>query len=183
MEEVASQAGAAAAELASGTNQFVVFRLGENEFAVAIDQVQEILVLGRVTIIPKVPEFIEGVINVRGRIVPVLNLCKRLGIPGRPWDAETRIIVVAVAEQIVGMIVDMVTEVVRIPHATIEPPPPLITTVSPTFLVGIGKLESRILVILNLDRVLNPEELLELSVARAALAPSHDEARGARAHV
>ena len=174
MEQVTSQGGARPAEGMGVANQFVVFRLGDNEFAVPIEQVQEILVLGRLTRVPKLPEFIEGIINVRGRIVPVVNLCKRFDIQGRPWDLETRIIVVEVAEQTIGMIVDMVTEVAKIPLTAVEPPPPLITTVSPKFLTGIGKLENRILVILDLERVLSPAELLEVSAPGGVAAASRE---------
>ncbi len=165
-----------AVEEKSATNQFVVFTLGDNEFAVPIEQVQEILVLGRLTKVPKVPGVIEGVINVRGKIIPVVNLCRRFEIQGRPWDLETRIIVVEVADQTIGMIVDMVTEVAKIPLEAIELPPPLITIVSPKFLTGVGKLGSRILVILNLERVLSPEELLELGATKGVRAESREAA-------
>ena len=143
-------------------SQFVVFKLGENEFAVTIQQVQEILALGTLARVPKVPDFIEGIVNVRGKIIPVLNLARRLGLPGRSRDQDTRIIVVEVAEQTVGMIVDIVTEVIKFPASAVEPPPLLITTVSPKFVTGVGKLEKRILVILNLDRLLSPEEMAEM---------------------
>lgn len=162
MNAATVQAEAPAAERRTGTGQFVAFRLGDSEFGAAIDQVREILVFGRSTVVPKVPEFIEGVINVRGKVIPVLNLAKRFGIPGRPPGPETRVVVVEAAEQVVGMVVDSVTEVIKVPFDAIEPPPPLIAAISARFLHGIAKLEDRILVILNLDRVLSPEELLEL---------------------
>ncbi len=174
MEHATSQTGTHAAAPTGAVGQFVVFRLGDNEFAVAIEQVQEILVLGPLARVPKTPRFIEGVINVRGKIIPVLNLSKRLEIPGRDRDQDTRIVVAEVAEQTVGMIVDMVTEVVKLPLSGIEPPPPLITTVSPRFVTGVGKLEGRIMVILNLDRLLSAEEMVELAAPTAPLAGSRD---------
>ena len=157
-------------------NQFVVFKLGGNEFAVAIEQVQEILVLGPVARVPKTPGFIEGIINVRGKIIPVLNLRKRLEIAGAARDQDARIIVAEVDEQTVGMIVDLVTEVVKLPVSGLEPPPPLITTVSPRFVTSVGKLDGRILVILNLDRILSPEEMSELSATTGARAGRHESA-------
>jgi len=157
-------------------NQFVVFKLGGNEFAVAIEQVQEILVLGPVARVPKTPGFIEGIINVRGKIIPVLNLRKRLEIAGAARDQDARIIVAEVDEQTVGMIVDLVTEVVKFPVSGLEPPPPLITTVSPRFVTSVGKLDGRILVILNLDRILSPEEMSELRATTGARAGSHESA-------
>src|SRR5690242_7017678 len=124
MERGTSQLGGQASEPAGAVGQLVVFRLGDNEFAVAIEQVQEILALGPLARVPKTPAFVEGIINVRGRIIPVLNLSKRLGIPGRDRDGDTRIVVAEVAEQTVGLIVDMVTEVLKLPLSGIEPPPP-----------------------------------------------------------
>lgn len=149
------------------TAQYVVFTLGGNEFSVAIEQVQEILVLGKLTVVPRVPRFIEGIVNVRGKIVPVINLCKQFGITGRAWGAETRIVVAEVDEQTVGMIVDLVSEVVRIPLAAIEAPPPMISIVATAYLRGIAKLGNRILVLLNLEKVLSPDELVEAEKAVA----------------
>ena len=161
--------------VAGSVSQFVVFKLGDNEFAVTIQQVQEILALGTLARVPKVPDFIEGIVNVRGKIIPVLNLARRLGLPGRARDQDTRIIVAEVAQQTVGMIVDIVTEVIKFPASAIEPPPLLITTVSPKFVTGVGKLEKRILVILNLDRLLSPEEMAEMTVATGPVASGQDE--------
>jgi purine-binding chemotaxis protein CheW len=176
VERAAARPGAPAAESRSGIQQFVVFRLGDNDFAVPIEQVQEILVFTPLARIPKVPGFIEGIINVRGKIIPVVNLCERLNLSGRPRDQETRIVVVEVAEQTVGMIVDMVTEVAKLPPKAIEPPPPLITTVSPRFVTGVGKEGGRILVILNLDRLLSPEEMAEIGAPGSSIPASGEAA-------
>ena len=160
MEHTSAPAASPAVDGKRDINQFVVFRLGDNEFAVSIEQVQEILIFSRPTRVPRLPRFIEGIINVRGKIVPVINLRERFEIPSRAQDSDTRIIVVEVAEQTIGMVVDMVTEVTRLPLAAIEPPPSLIATVSSTFVTGIGKLDGRILVLLDLERMLSPDELL-----------------------
>jgi purine-binding chemotaxis protein CheW len=177
MEVTSTKAETLTGQQAGPIEQFVVFELGCNEFAVPIGQVQEILVFSPLTLVPRVPEFIEGVINVRGKIIPVLDLCRCFGIQGKPRDTETRIIVVEVKGQTAGMVVDVVTEVVKIAHDTIEPPPPLITTVAQKFLIGIGKIGSRVLVILNLDEVLNPEELLELGKTGATLVEEREKAQ------
>jgi purine-binding chemotaxis protein CheW len=170
MAQALSPAGERAVDQQTAMRQFVVFKLGDNEFGVAIEQVQEILILGALARIPKAPAFIEGIVNVRGKILPVLNLCRRLEIPARAHNPEARIIVVESGDQTVGMIVDMVTEVVKFPSTGIEPPPPLITTVAAKFVTGVGKLDGRLLVILNLDRILSADELLE--VAGTALTTS-----------
>jgi purine-binding chemotaxis protein CheW len=161
MPQALPPAGDRAGDHRNAMSQFVVFKLGDNEFGVAIEQVQEILILGALARIPKAPAFIEGIVNVRGKILPVLNLCQRLEIPARAQNQEARIIVVESGEQTVGMIVDMVTEVVKFPSTGIEPPPPLITTVAAKFVTGVGTLDGRVLVILNLDRILSADELLE----------------------
>jgi purine-binding chemotaxis protein CheW len=163
MDVIAEQTARGPGGRKAAGGQFVIFQLGDSDFAVPITLVQEILVVGRITIVPRVPAFIEGVINVRGSVIPVLSLSTRFGIRGRPRGAESRIVVVHVGEQTVGMIVDAVTEVVRLPGEAIEPPPPLITTVSARFLAGIGKLGERVLVILDLDRILSQEEMLALA--------------------
>jgi len=183
MEHTSAPAASPAVDGKRDINQFVVFRLGDNEFAVGIEQVQEILVFSRPTRVPRLPGFIEGIINVRGKIVPVMNLCERFEIQGHAWDSETRIIVVEVAGQTIGLVLDMVTEVTRIPLAAIEPPPPLITTVASQFVTGVGKLGDRILVLLNLERVLSPGELLEVEARRGLPAERSEVGSAAMRHI
>ncbi|MDP2627267.1 MAG: chemotaxis protein CheW [Candidatus Rokubacteria bacterium] len=172
MEPLRSPSDPIPAASPGGIGQYVVFTLGTSEFAAPIEAVQEILVFGRVTLVPNVPAFIEGVINVRGKVIPVINLARRFGMPGKPWGPETRTVVVEVGEQTVGMIVDSVTEVIKLPPSAIEPPPPLITLVASRFLLGVGKLGERIVVLLNLDRVLSADELLDLARAGSEAAPA-----------
>jgi purine-binding chemotaxis protein CheW len=177
MHQVLSPGGDRTVDHQNAVSQFVVFKLGDNEFGVAIERVQEILILGPLARVPKAPAFVEGIVNVRGKILPVLNLCKRLGIATRGQNDDARIIVVESADQTVGMIVDMVTEVVKFPSAGIEPPPPLITTVAAKFVTGVvGKPNSRILVILNLDRILSSDELLEVAGTAGTMAEPREAA-------
>src|SRR2546430_17660878 len=145
MDPLNPESRASSAAPDDAVNQFVVFKLGGNEFAVAIEQVQEILVLGPIARVPKTPGFIEGIINVRGKIIPVLNLRKRLEIAGPARDQDARIIVAEEDAQTVGMIVDLVTEEEKFPVSAIEPPPTLITTVSPRFAMGVRRRYRRIL--------------------------------------
>jgi len=143
--------------------QLVVFKIGEEEFGVDISQVREIVRLIEVTYMPKAPAFIEGVVNLRGQIVAVIDLAKRLGIPSRPRGDTTRIIVIEIGENTVGMIVDSVSEVLRISSENIEEVPGLIETEVPEhYIRGVGKLKDRLLVLLDLNRVLTHEEVVRV---------------------
>jgi len=142
--------------------QLVVFRLGEEEFGVEILEVQEIILLSPITRVPRAPEFVEGVINLRGEIIPVVDLRKRFGLSADELKDEARIVVVDVNENLVGMIVDEVTQPLSLPTSQIQPPPPLAGGVEATYLRGIGKLEGRLIVILNLERALSASEVQAL---------------------
>lgn len=138
--------------------QFVVFKLGQEEYAVDIMQVNTIERMMPITRVPKAPEFVEGVINLRGEIIPVIDLKKRFGIPSGEITADTRIIIVMLDDLTVGMIVDSASEVVQLPQESIEPPPSVAGNVSSEFLEGVGKLGDRLLIILNLEKILRPGE-------------------------
>ena len=106
--------------------QLVSFNLGDEEFGVEILRVQEINRVMDITKIPKSPDFVDGVINLRGKVIPVINLRRRFGLEEREDDKNTRIVVVEIDAKTIGFIVDAVSEVLRIPSSTIEPPPPLV---------------------------------------------------------
>jgi purine-binding chemotaxis protein CheW len=140
--------------------QLVVFNVGDEEFGVDISQVREIVRLLEITYMPKAPEFIEGVVNLRGQIVAIIDLAKRLGISSRPRGDTTRIIVIEIGENTVGMVVDSVFEVLRLSSEDIEEVPGLIETEVPEhYIRGVGKLKDRLLVLLDLNRVLTNEEV------------------------
>ncbi|MDD5668892.1 MAG: chemotaxis protein CheW [Candidatus Omnitrophica bacterium] len=140
--------------------QLVVFTIGDEEFGVDITQVREIVRLVQITYLPKAASFIEGVVNLRGQILAVIDLSKRLGIGSKPRGERTRIIVVEVGENIVGMIVDSVSEVLRLASDSIEEVPSLIDTEVPEhYIRGVGKLKDRLLVLLDLTRILTMEEI------------------------
>jgi purine-binding chemotaxis protein CheW len=139
--------------------QLVVFRLGTEEFGVEILEVQEIILLSPITRVPKAPEFVEGVINLRGEIIPVVDLRKRFGLSTGELGSDARVVVVDVNDNLVGMIVDEVTQPLSLPTGQIQPPPPLAGGVDATYLRGVGKLEDRLIVILNLERALSTQEV------------------------
>ncbi len=139
--------------------QLVSFNLGPEEFGVDIAAVQEIVRMPEITKVPRSPEFVEGVVNLRGKIIPVVDLRKRFRLPVGEATKSTRIIIVTVAKRTVGMIVDAVSEVLRLDAASVEPTPEMVTTdIDSSFLKGIAKLESRLLILLDLDLILNQED-------------------------
>lgn len=145
--------------------QLVTFSIGDEEFGVEILQVQEIIRMLEITKVPKAPPFVEGVINLRGKVIPVLDLRKRFGLAARDHDKNTRIIVIEINSMIVGFIVDSVSEVLRLPANTVEPPPPVVAGLDSDYISGVGKLEDRLLIMLDLNRLLNRDEQEKLGCA------------------
>ncbi|MGE5309191.1 MAG: chemotaxis protein CheW [Deltaproteobacteria bacterium] len=139
--------------------QLVVFTIGSEEFGVDISQVREIVRLVQITYLPKAAAFIEGVVNLRGQVLAVIDLAKRLGLKPKERGETTRIIVVEVGENTVGMIVDSVSEVLRLSTGDADEVPNLIDTEVPEhYIRGIGKLKDRLLVLLDLNKILTPDE-------------------------
>jgi len=147
--------------------QLVSFFIGNEEFGVDILYVQEINRMSQVTKVPNSPDFVDGVINLRGRVIPVIDLRLRLGMPKKEPDKNTRIIVMEVTGKTVGFIVDSVNEVLRIPKNVTEAPPDLAVGVNSEFIKSVGKLEDRLLILIDLEKILSKEENLELQTAVA----------------
>lgn len=138
--------------------QIVTFKVGEEEFSVSILKVQEIIRMSEITKVPSSPPFVEGVINLRGKVIPVIDSRKRFGLPAVERTEEARIIVVDSDGKIVGLIVDSVTEVLRLSTNTVEPPPDIVGGVDSEYIDGVGKLDNRLVILLNLDKVLTVKE-------------------------
>ena len=144
--------------------QLVSFKIDDAEFGVDILMVQEINKMMELTVVPNTPEFIEGVVNLRGQIITVIDLAKRLDLPSTGKTEATRIMVVEVGEDTVGMIVDSVSEVLRLSTDDIEDTPALIDTeVHEKYLRGVGKSEDRLLILLDLNEVLSTEEIKHMT--------------------
>ena len=139
-----------------------------DEYVVDIGSVREITRVVDISHIPESPSFIEGVTNLRGQIIPVIDLAKQFGLASQEKLPESaRIVVTEVKGQTVGMIVDEVPEVIKIPEENIEPTPELIQTeIRKDYIKGVGKLENRLIVLLDLEKVLAPHELEEVSTLR-----------------
>ncbi|MBP2635834.1 MAG: cheW 1 [Firmicutes bacterium] len=134
--------------------QLVVFKLGREEYGVSILQVQEIKRITEITRVPHSPDYIKGVMNLRGSVLPVIDLKKRLSLPPEEYTEDTRIIIIKVEEIVVGMIVDAVSEVTTIDQNSIEPPQAVVGGIAADYLSGVGKLENRLLILLNTDAII-----------------------------
>lgn len=151
-------------------NQVVVFELGAEQYGVDIDTVESIIKMQAITSMPHAPSFVQGVTNLRGKVLPVIDLRLRFGMPPKTADKSSRIIVISVNETEIGMIVDGVSAVLTIGDLAIEPPPPITTTVDSTFITGIAKLDDRMVILLDLDRILSLEEQADISGVQLAAA-------------
>lgn len=140
-------------------NQHVTFTLGEEEYGIDILAVQEIIGFTHITHVPHLPDFIRGVINLRGMVVPVMDLRLKFGLGLADYSSHTCIIVVKVAERTMGMVVDAVSEVVHLPDASIEPAPSFGARINTDFIQGMGKVGNRLVIILDVEKILSNEEL------------------------
>lgn len=136
------------------TYQVVSFRLGEEEYGVDIMIVQEIILPGNITQVPEVPEYVLGVINLRGNVIPILNLRQRFGMPERAATDETRIVVINLRGRTVGVVVDGVSEVLRIVRDDVSPTPPSLHTAGKDYIQGLARRGQRLLILLDMERLL-----------------------------
>ena len=145
--------------------QLVVFRLGAEEFGVDILSVREITRVVDITHVPRAPSFVKGVINLRGRIVAVVDLRGQFGLPpAEKPSGKSKIVVAEVGDQTIGVLVDDVPEVVKIPLESIEPAPDLVrTAVKRDYIRGVGKLGARLIILLDLEKALAPGRIRQLA--------------------
>jgi purine-binding chemotaxis protein CheW len=144
--------------VAVGQEQIVVLDLAGEGYGVEIGRVEEIIRMQPITRIPHGPTFIEGVTNLRGRVIPVLDLRKRFGLPAIEPTRRSRIVVGELGEHTVGLMVDGVSEVLLLPMDAVELPSTLVTTPESAFLRGVAKLGERLVLLLDLSRILTPDE-------------------------
>ena len=137
---------------------FISFSVGEEEYGLELLRVKEVIRAREITWIPRVPSFVKGIINLRGDVIPVIDLRERFGLSEREHSASTRVIVVEVRGRLVGMVVDSASQSVRIPAAQIEPPPPVLGGMVQAYIAGVGKVDDRLIVLLDADSVLTVVE-------------------------
>jgi len=143
--------------------QLVSFNIGSEEFGVDILKVQEINRMVEITKVPQAPHYVEGVINLRGKVIPIIDLRKRFNLEVKEYDKNTRIVVVDIGGNIMGMVVDSVSEVLRLPSDTIEPPPEIAAGVNSEYIKGVAKLEDRLLIFLDLSKVIDVDEMAAIT--------------------
>jgi purine-binding chemotaxis protein CheW len=160
VETMASQESVATT--ASDELQLVSFNIGTEEFGVDILKVQEINRMVEITKVPQAPHYVEGVINLRGKVIPIVDLRKRFNLELKEHDKNTRIVVVDIGGNIMGMIVDSVSEVLRLPANTVEPPPEIVTGINSEYIKGVAKLDDRLLIFLDLSKVIDVNEMAAL---------------------
>ena len=141
----------------------VTFKVGEEEFGVDILSVETIIRMMEITKVPRSPEFVEGVINLRGSVIPIIDFRKRFKMKVREEGKDTRIIVTNLNAKQMGFIVDSVSEVLRIPVTAIVPPPPIVAGIDAEYINGVGKLDDRLLILINIDRLFSGQEKEVLS--------------------
>jgi purine-binding chemotaxis protein CheW len=147
----------------AGSMQLVSFRLVQEEYGIEITKVQEIILMGEITRVPQTPSYIKGLINLRSTVIPVIDLRTRFGLPTQEPTDETRIMVVNMSGKTIGIIVDAVSEVLRVSRDQIAPPPPTVTGLGRNYLTGLVNLENRLLILLNLDTMLGEEESIAVT--------------------
>ncbi len=155
-------------QLSGKTLQVVTFALAREEYGVDIAQVQEINRMVTITHVPRAPQFMEGVINLRGQLIPIIDLRSRFGMERAERTKNTRIVVTEIGTKRIGMVVDSVSEVLRIPVEQIEDAPDLVAGVDTEYIRGVGKMGDRLIIMLDLGRVISGTEKLELQKLDAA---------------
>lgn len=176
----------AIAASSQGSQQYLTFTLNAEVFAIGILNIKEIIEYGTLTEIPMMPAFIRGVINLRGAVVPVVDLSARFG--GKPTAAARRTCIVIVeinqtvdevdVRQDIGIVVDSVNEVLEIPPGDIEPPPSFGARIRADFIQGMGKVDGKFVIILNIDRVLSVDEMAQLAAVGGQASPQDEEQSG-----
>ncbi len=149
-------------------NQLVVFDLAHEHYGVDISAVEGIIKMQAITAVPRAPQFVEGVTNLRGKVLPVIDLRRRFGLPPEEATKDTRIVVVEMNGATVGIVVDGVSEVLRVSPDSIEPPSPIVTTVDSAFIRGIAKIAERLVILLDLSKVLSADEKANLQTLPTA---------------
>jgi purine-binding chemotaxis protein CheW len=146
-------------------HQVVGFRIGNETYGVRIGSVREIVRVPEITAVPNAPDVIEGVINLRGKIIPVMDLRKRFGSGGVQPDKKNRILVVELDSKLVGLIVTSASEVLKIPPSEIESPGSVFAEGESSYVTGVGKLKGRLIILLDIARLLRQSEFKKLEEA------------------
>ncbi|MCK5267061.1 MAG: purine-binding chemotaxis protein CheW [Spirochaetes bacterium] len=157
--------------------QFVSFYVGSENYGVSIENVESIVRIPDVTLLPQTEDFIKGIINIRGNIIPVIDMRERFGMVSVNYSSTTRVIVVKINEKLIGMIVDNVSQVIVLNSEQITPAPDVIHGISGEYLDGIGKQGDDIVIILNVEKILTTEEIIEVDQIKLK-SPENSDKKG-----
>lgn len=146
-------------------DKYLTFIIDREEYGIEIKYVIEIIGIQNITTVPDLPSYIKGVINLRGKVIPVMDVRMRFGIPEQTYNERTCIIVIMVREQLVGLIVDEVLEVLDIPKSNVEPPPKVNRGYSSRYVQGMGKVGDKVKILLNANKLLYDDELDQIQAA------------------
>ena len=142
---------------AEATEHLATFLLDREEYGVDVRLVQEIIRVTEITPVPRAPQSIKGVINLRGRVIPVVDLKRKLGLGSVAPDRRARIVVVKLRERLVGLLVDAASQVLKVPVSTIEPAPEAVVEIDADFIRGVAKLPDRLIILMDLHKILSVE--------------------------
>ncbi len=139
--------------------QLVVFNMAKEQYGVGIGSVHEIVKVPDITEVPDAPAYLVGVINLRGKIVPVVDLRKRLNLVSAERTKSSRVLITENGGKLLGLLVDAVSEVLKVQPEAVEPPPDMITSIGVEYITGVAKVETRLIILLDLARVLSIEDM------------------------
>ena len=144
-------------------DKFLTFQIADEEFAIPIGHVIEIVGIQKITEVPDMPDFVKGVINLRGKVIPVMDVRLRFHLPSVAYDDRTCVVVVSVGNVTIGLVVDTVSEVVNIPESNISPPPRFSSATSGRYVSGMGKIGEAVKIIIDTQKLLGDDELAALA--------------------
>ena len=143
--------------------QLISFTVGAEEYGLELLRVKEVIRMRQITWLPKAPSCVKGIINLRGDIIPVIDLRDRLGLESQEQTAMTRVIVVEVEGRLVGMVVDSASQVVRVPSDQFDPPPPMAGMATHGFITGVAKMDGKLIITIDAESVLSTDEMSQIS--------------------
>jgi purine-binding chemotaxis protein CheW len=154
--------------------QLISFTIGAEEYGLDLLRVKEVIRMRQITWLPKAPSCVKGIINLRGDVIPIVDLRDRFGLESIENTATTRVIVVEVEARLVGVVVDSASQVVRVPADQFDPPPPMAGKTAGRFITGVGKMDEKLIIMIDVDRILSADEMSQ--IADSLEAPENEPA-------
>jgi purine-binding chemotaxis protein CheW len=164
--------------VASEVRQLIGFRVGKEEYGLELLRVKEVIRMRQITWLPKAPSCVKGIINLRGDVIPIVDLRERFGLEHSEFTTMTRVIVAEVEGRPVGMVVDSASQVMRVPADQIDPPPMMMGEAARNIITGVGKIEGKLIAMIDVDRILSVDEMSEIA---SSLEAAHAEPAFGRA--